>query len=180
VIFCHASQNRYLVGFKRVLSIKFYIGMIGNHIATISLVFFFRKKATGKRELCLKLPQFIKKYHMIKKNYFYCCCLLSSLIQFLLKLSNLELSNVELRQLLLQNRVDYRKPDGVKTGDIMIVTIAQKREMTITCFNRVDISCWCWYWRKRVSKLGGRFVKIAADDDLLWKLHSHWAPLKRL
>jgi hypothetical protein len=27
---------------------------------------------------------------------------------------------------LQRNRVDYRKPDGVKTGDIMIVTIAQK------------------------------------------------------
>jgi hypothetical protein len=30
-----------------------------------------------------------------------------------------------------------------KTGDIMIVTIAQKRAMTVTCFNGVDISCWC-------------------------------------
>jgi hypothetical protein len=40
---------------------------------------------------------------------------------------------VELRQLFYKrNRVDYRKPDGVKTGDIMIVTIAQKRAMTIT------------------------------------------------
>jgi hypothetical protein len=40
-----------------------------------------------------------------------------------------------MRQLLLQrNRVDYRKPDGVKTGDIMIVTIAQKRAMTVTLF----------------------------------------------
>jgi hypothetical protein len=57
------------------------------------------------------------------------------LIQFLLKLSNLELSNVEMRQLLYKrNRVDYRKPDGVKTGDIMIVTIAQKRAMTVTLF----------------------------------------------
>jgi hypothetical protein len=43
------------------------------------------------------------------------------------QISNLELSNVEMRQLLYKrNRVDYRKPDGVKTGDIMIVTIAQK------------------------------------------------------
>jgi hypothetical protein len=33
-----------------------------------------------------------------------------------------------------RNRVDYRKPDGVKTGDIMIVTIAQKRAMTVTLF----------------------------------------------
>jgi hypothetical protein len=40
--------------------------MIGNHIATISLCFIFLKKS-DQRELCLKLPQFIKKYHMIKK-----------------------------------------------------------------------------------------------------------------
>jgi hypothetical protein len=47
----------------------------------------------------------------------------------------LELSNVESDNLYKRNRVDYRKPDGVKTGDIMIVTIAQKRAMTVTCFN---------------------------------------------
>jgi hypothetical protein len=72
-------------------------------------------------------PNLLKKYHMIKK-----LLLLLLLIVFvnpiLLKLSK-ELSNVELRQLLYKkNRVDSRKPDGVKTGDIMIVTIAQKRE----------------------------------------------------
>jgi hypothetical protein len=50
-----------------------------------------------------KLPQFIKKYHMIKKLLLL-LLLLSSLIQFLLKLSNLELSNVEMRQLLLQKK----------------------------------------------------------------------------
>jgi hypothetical protein len=40
---------------------------------------------------------------------------------------------------LQTNRVDYRKPDGVKTGDIMIVTIAKKRAMTITLFQWVTL-----------------------------------------
>jgi hypothetical protein len=66
-----------------------------------------------------------------------------------------------------ETELTHKKPDG-KTGDIMIVTIAQKRAMTITLFQSgghllvLDLK----KERKKGKSSRGPFCKIAMDDDL--------------
>jgi hypothetical protein len=101
---------------------------------SLSVLFFLGKKS-DQRELCLKLPQFIKKYHMIKK-----LLLLLLLIVFVNPIfAQIEQLGIKQRgaattAFTKETELTIEKPDGVKTGDIMIVTIAQKRAMTVTLF----------------------------------------------